>query len=189
VGRKTPAPLRGQLDTLIETAEAAARWLRRPAPSLAASARTARLRARGWRAEAVAALKTHHGAHKNDAADLSFALREAVEHAATAVIEAERWKSGPDAELAAAAESLAGAAKALGEAVGQSGERRGETLIQAKRFAAEAERGRLRARADSHESPFFVDAVKRERLAGRLSDAAEAVQQACDALAGALAED
>ena len=50
--------------------------------------------------------------------------------------------------------------------------------------AAAAARRACRAR----ESPFFVDAIKRSEIASRPSSAAEALQQACDALAGSLAE-
>ena len=173
--RKTPPSLRGQLDAVVETADAAARWLRRPAPSIVASARTTALRARAWREDA-----------RRRAPELSFALREALEHSSALVIEAARWKAGPDAELAAAAESLRACAQSLARAVELDGERRAEALIEAKRWAADADRRRLGARARAHESAFFVDAAKRERLAVRVSDAAEALQQACDALAGSL---
>jgi hypothetical protein len=39
----------------------------------------------------------------------------------------------------------------------------------------------------ARESSFFIESVKRSEIATRLSSAAEALQQACDALAGSLA--
>ncbi len=56
----------------------------------------------------------------------------------------------------------------------------GPRSVERRRRAARAAAQGLRA--------FFVDAVKRGEIASRLSSAAEALQQACDALAGSLAE-
>lgn len=186
--RKTPEALRGQAQTLVAAAEAAARWFRKPEAAALTAARTARLRARGWREAAVAALEDGRGPAKADAADLSFALREAVENAVQAAADAALWEIGPDAEFAEMSAALRDAAKALARAADLAGEARAEALVEAKRRSAEVERRRRAARAAAHESPYFVDSVKRAEIAARLSASAEALQQACDALAGTLAE-
>lgn len=188
MSRKTPDALRAQVRTLADAADAAARWFRAPEAAALSDARTARLRARGWRAAAVTAAKPLRGGAKADAADMSFALREAVEHAVGAVSDAALWSVGPDADFADAAASLRDGALALARAASASGDARAEGLVAAKRLASEAERRRLKARSDAHESPFFVESVKRSEIASRLSSSAEALQQACDALAGSLAE-
>jgi hypothetical protein len=188
MSRKTPEALRGQARTLADAASAAARWFRCPEPSALSSARTARLRARGWREDSVVALKSGRGPAKTDAADMSFALREAVESAVSAVSDAAQWDFGADARFAAAAEALRDGAKALLRAVDAAGEKRAEALIEAKRWAADVERRRRAELKDARESAFFIESVKRSEIASRLSSAAEALQQACDALAGSLAE-
>lgn len=180
--------LKGQADTFLAAAEAAAKWFRRPAPSALSAARTARLRAHGWRVEAVTALKPLRGTAKTDAADFSFALREAVEHAVQAVSEAARYGVEADAGLAEAADALREAAGALARAVAaKAPAARAEAAVEAKRWALVAERARRAVRAQAHEDPSLARALKRETVAGRLSAAAEAVQQACDALAAAEA--
>jgi hypothetical protein len=186
--RKTPAAPRGQAQILVAAAEAAVRWFRRPEPAALSAARTARLRSRGARENAVAALRGARGPAADDASDFSFALREAVEHAVSAVSDATQWGLGADAEFASMAEDLVAGAKALARAVGAEGEARAAALDEAKRAAAAVENRRRAVRAAAQESPFFVDGVKRGEIASRLSSAAEALQQACDALAGSLAE-
>ncbi|MDE2143838.1 MAG: hypothetical protein KGJ84_15625 [Elusimicrobia bacterium] len=186
--RKTPEALRGQARTLADAAAAAARWFRRPEPAALSAARTARLRARGWREGAVAALKGGRGPAKTDGADLSFALREAVESAVSAVSDAALWGLGADPEFAAAAESLRDGAKALARAAESAGPTRADALVEAKRWAADVERRRRGELEAARESSFFIDGVKRSEIATRLSASAEALQQACDALAGSLAE-
>ena len=188
MSRKAPATPRGQADTVVAAAEAAARWFRRPDADALSSARTARLRARGWRENAVAALEDAHGPAKEDGADLSFALREAVEHAVAAVSDAALWDVGADAESAAMAESLVAAAKALAGAAEAAGVARAAALDEAKRWCADVERRRRAVRVNADESAVFVEAVKRKEIASRLSSAAEALLQGCDALAGSLAE-
>ena len=174
---------------LAAAADAAARWFHRPEPAALSAARTARLRSRGLRESSVAALKGAHGPAKDDASDYSFALREAVEHAVGAVSDATLWGLGADEEFAAMAEDLAAGAKSLARAAAAArGAARADALDDAKRRAAAVERRRRAARAAALESPFFVEAVKRSEIASRLSSAAEALQQACDALAGSLAE-
>jgi hypothetical protein len=188
MSRKTLEAPRGQAQLLAAAAEAVARWFRRPEPGALSSARTARLRSRAARELAVAALKGSRGPAKADAAEFSFALREAVEHAVSAASDAALWGVGADAELAAMAESLARGAKALVRASAAEGAARAEALDDAKRWCADAERRRREARARALESPLFVESVKRSEIASRLSSSAEALQQACDALAGSLAE-
>lgn len=186
--RKTPDALRGQARTLVTAAEAAARWFRRPDPAALSAARTARLRVRGWREAALVALKSERGSVKIDAADFAFALREAVEHLVEALSDAVQWGVGAEPVFAAMTESLRESARALERAAGADGPARAEALVQAKRWAADVERRRRAALADARESPFFIESVKRSELARRLSSVAENLQQACDALAGSLAE-
>jgi hypothetical protein len=188
MSRKTPEALRGQARTLADAATAAARWFRRPEPAALSAARTARLRARGWREESVVALKGGRGAAKAGAADFSFAVGEAVESAVRSVSDAALWGLAADAGLAVAAEALRDAAKALVRAAEGAGPERAAALIEAKRWAAVAERGRREEARAARESTFFIDGVKRAEVAGSLSSAAESLQQACDALAGSLAE-
>jgi hypothetical protein len=189
MSRKAPESLRGQAETAVAAAEAALRWFRRADPDALSAARTARLRARGWRESAVAALKDARGPVKTDAADLSFALREAVEHSVSAVSDAARWGVETDAEFAEMAGGLVRGAKALARAAGAFDVlERAAALDEAKRECAGVERRRRAARSAAAESALFVDGVKRSELASRLSSAAEALQQACDALAGSLAE-
>lgn len=185
---KTPEPLAAQVQALADAAAAGARWFREPGEAALKDAATARLRARSWRSEAVAALKGARGPAKADAADLSYALREAIEASASAVADADRWGAGADARLAAMFASLRDGAKALARAAKAAGTGRAQALVEAKRLAAAVERRRLDARRAAHDSPFFVDSVKQDELASRLSAAAESLQQACDALAGSLAE-
>ena len=180
--------MKGQAETLVAAATAAAAWFRRPAPSALSAARTARLRALGWREAAVLANKSFRGHEKTGAADASFALREAVEHSAQAVSEAVRYGVEPDDGLLKTAEAVRDAAKALAAAAAARGKARVEALVLAKKWAGEAERLRRLTRADAHEEPSLTNALKREAVSTRLSNAAEAVQQACDALAGGLAE-
>lgn len=177
-----PAALAGQADTFALAAAAAARWFKAPDAAALTSANTARLRAAGFRDEAVSALKRASGAKKGDAADLSFSLREAVEHAAAAVVESARQDLPADRELAAGAAALASGAKALALALSCAGEARVAALVEAKRWAGECERLRRATRAAAHEDPLFVPALTREKAADRLSRAAEALQQAVDAL-------
>jgi hypothetical protein len=185
---KAPEALRGQARTFVAAADAAARWFRRPDPAALSAARAARLRARGWRVGAVSALKGARGPAHADAADLSFALREAVEHAVSASSDAARWDVGPDAVFATMAKGLARGARALVRAVETAGAARAEALDETKRWCADVERRRRVARADALDSVHFVEAVKRSEIAARLSSAAEALQQAGDALAGSLSE-
>jgi hypothetical protein len=187
--RKSAAEsLKGQTETLVDAATAAAAWFRRPAPSALSAARTARLRALGWREAAVLAHRTFRGFAKTDAADVSYALREAVEHSAQAVSEAVRYGVEPDDGLLKTAEALRDAAKALAAAAAGRGKARADALILAKKWAGEAERLRRLTRSDAFEDPSLTNALKREAVSQRLSNAAEAVQQACDALAGGLVE-
>lgn len=186
--RKAAEPLLGQAETFAAAADAALRWFRSPEPEALSAARTARLRARGWREDAVAAIKDGRGPAKTDAADLSFALAEAVEHAVQAVSDSARWELDADAEFAAMAEGLSRGAGALTRAVRAAGPARAAALDEAKRWCADVERRRRVVRASAHESPLFVEAVKRKEIAWQLSSAAEVLQQACDALAGSLAE-
>lgn len=186
--RSAAESLKGQTETLVAAATAAAAWFRRPAPSALSAARTARLRALGWREAAVLANKSLRGFPKSDAADASFALREAVEHSAQAVSEAVRYGVEPDSGLLKTAEAVREAAKALAAAAAGRGKTRVEALVLAKKWAGEAERLRRLTRADAHEDPSLTNALKREAVSARLSNAAEAVQQACDALAGGLVE-
>ena len=188
MSRKTPTAPRGQAQTLVAAAEAAARWFHRPEPAALSAARTARLRSRGARELAVAALKGARGPAKAAAADFSFALREAVELAVSAMSDAASWDVGADEGFAAMAESLARAAKALVRASEAGGAARANALDDAKRWCADVERRRRETRARALESSFFVESVKRSEIAARLSSAAEALQQACDAFAGSLAE-
>ena len=180
--------LNGQAQTLVAAATAAVNWFRRPAPSALSAARTARLRALGWREAAVSALKPVRGVVKNDAADLSYALREAVEHSTQAVSEAARYGVDSDAGLLETAEAVREAAKSLAAAAAARGKTRADALIESKRWALEAERVRRLVRADAHEEPSLARALKRETVSARLSNAAAAVHEACDALAGELAE-
>lgn len=180
--------LKGQTETLVAAATAAATWFRRPAPSALSAARTARLRALGWRETAVAANKAFRGLAKADAADASFALREAVEHATQAVSEAARYGVEPDLGLLRTAEAVREAAKALAAAAASRGRGKVDALVLAKKWAGEAERLRRLTRSDAQEDPSLTNALKRETVSTRLSNAAEAMQQACDALAGGLVE-
>jgi hypothetical protein len=184
--RSAAESLKGQLDTVVAATSAAADWFRRPAPSALSAARSARLRALGWREAAIAAHKSLRGFAKSDAADVSFALREAIEHSAQAVAEAARYGVEPDPGLLRTAEAVREAAKALAAAVVAKGKSRVGTLIEAKKWAGEAERLRRLTRAAAHEDPSLMTALKRETVSTRLSNAAEAVQQACDALSGSL---
>lgn len=186
--RSAAESLKGQTETLVDAATAAAAWFRRPAPSALSAARTARLRALGWREAAVLANKSLRGFPKSDAADASFALREAVEHAAQAVSEAARFSVAPDDGLLKTAEALRESAKALSAAASGRGKAKAEALVLAKKWAGEAERLRRLTRSDAHEDPSLTNALKRETVSTRLSNSAEAVQQACDALAAGLAE-
>lgn len=186
--RSAAESLKGQTETLVAAATAAAAWFRRPAPSALSAARTARLRALGWREAAVLAHRTFRGFAKTDAADVSFALREAVEHATQAVSEAVRYGVEPDSGLLKIAEALRESAKALAAAASGRGRARAEALVLAKKWAGEAERLRRLTRADTLEDPSLTNALKREAVSTRLSNAAEAVQQACDGLAGGLVE-
>lgn len=186
--RDPVSALAGQAETFAIAAAAAAEWFRRPAPSKLGAAKTARLRAAGSRDAAIPALKSLRGPVKEDAADMSFALREAAEHASRAVVEAERFGVEPDAGLAEVAAALDTGAKALLQAALSKPAARADALIEAKRWALEAERARRAVRADAHEDPRTARGLSRDAVATRLSDAAEALQQACDALAGSLAE-
>jgi len=186
--QKAPAALNGQLETLVMAAEAAARWFRVPSRAALSAAQTARLRARRWRAAAVAAVRPARGPVKGEALSLSFALREAVEQTARSVSEASRWNLVRDEDFVSASTDLKDSVRALQAAASAAGPARAGALLEAKRRAAAVERRRRVIRAEAHESVAFVESAKRGEVSLRLSSAAEAVQQACDALAGSLAE-
>ena len=131
---------------------------------------------------AVRALQSARGEAKNDAADLSFSLREAVEHSAQAVSEAARYGVDADAGLLETAQALGESAKALAAAAASTGRIRSQALVEAKRWAMEAERLRRLIRADAHEDPSLARGLKREAVCKRLSSAAAAIHDACDAL-------
>src|SRR6184192_3276169 len=120
MARKTTEAPRGQAQLLVAAAEAAARWFRRPDPAALSAARTARLRSRAAREAAISDMKRARGPAKDDAADYSFALREAVEHAVSAVADATQWGFGADAEFAAMAGGLSSGAKSLARAAASS---------------------------------------------------------------------
>jgi len=186
--RSAAESLKGQTETLVAAATAAANWFRRPAPSALSAARTARLRALGWREAAVLAHRTFRGFAKADAADVSFALREAVEHVTQAVSDAARLSVEPDDGMLRTADAVRESAKALAAAAAGRGKHRAEALVLAKKWAGEAERLRRLTRSNALEDPSLTNALKREAVSLRLSNAAEAVQQACDGLSGALVE-
>lgn len=175
-----PAALAGQADTFALAAAAAARWFKSPSDEALTSARTSKLRAAGFRDELVKRRPRGEGA------DLSFALREAAEQTAAAVVEAARQDVPADRELAAGAKALAEGAKALAAALAAAGEKRADALVEAKRWAGECERLRRLTRARGHDDPAFVAALAREKAADRLSRAAEALQKAVDALGAEL---
>lgn len=156
--------LKGQAQIFVAAATAAASWFRRPAPSALSAARTARLRALSWKD--------------------NLALREAVEHSAQSVAEAARWGVEPDAELTKAADAVRESAQAIANAAGAKGRERADFLVSAKKWAFEAERLRRGIRETAHEDPSLAAGLKRETVALRLSNAAEAAHQLCDALAG-----
>lgn len=158
-----------QAQSLIDAADAAARWFRRPGPEALSAARGARAKARAW----------------NPAAG---ALAEAVEFAAQGVSDAALWDIGADAHFAAMSEALRDGSSALARASRASGAARAEALTQAKAFAAAVERGRRAVLNEAQSSTYFIDSVKRSEIASRLSASAEALQQACDELAGSLSE-
>ncbi|OGR49615.1 MAG: hypothetical protein A2X40_04840 [Elusimicrobia bacterium GWC2_65_9] len=187
--KKASEALHGQAEILVGAAAAAARWFHVPGLVSLTAARTARLRSRAWRDASVAASQTRSGPAKTDACDLSFALREAVEQTVAAVSEAARWGVCADAAFAAAADALEDAARDLKRAAAAAASpARADALLEAKRHAAVVERRCRAVRAEAHESPAFVESVKRSAISARLSSAAEALQQACDALAGGLSE-
>lgn len=173
MGQKAAGVPSGRAEAFVAAASAAWRWFQASSPEALSAARAARLRAR----------------EKDGTGELgaSGALREAVEQTVSAVCEAVRWEVGSDGGLADAAGALADAARALARASSASGAVRAEALVEAKRLAAEVERLRRAVRAESHEGPSFVAGIKRGEVALRLSSAAEAAQQACDALAESLA--
>ncbi|MEK7381728.1 MAG: hypothetical protein AAB262_00395 [Elusimicrobiota bacterium] len=186
--KDTLDPLRGQAETLVAAADAAAGWFRDHTPALLSAARTARLRCRSRRQVCVAAARGRSGPGKTDISEFSFCLREAVEHAVASVSEAARLGSPHDEELAASSSALRLSARALLRAACLAGAARAQALVEAKRHACEVERMCRAVRAESDDSALFVESLKRAGIAGLLSSAAEAVQQACDALAGSLAE-
>lgn len=187
--RKNPTdPLRGQAETLVAAADAAAGWFREQTPAFLSAARTARLRSRGWRQASVSAARTRGGPGKTDISEFSFSLREAVEHTVASVSEAARLGSPHDEDLVSASSSLSLAARALSLAASVTGAARAEALVEAKRHGAEVERVRRAVGADSRGGALFLESIKRGEIAGLLSSAAEDVQRACDALAGSLAE-
>jgi hypothetical protein len=65
---------------------------------------------------------------------------------------------------------------------------RHEAIVLAKSHAAAVERGRRRVLEDASQTTFFIAAIKRSEIAARFSAAAEALQQAGDALEGSLSE-
>ncbi len=185
---KTPEALRAQARTLADAADAAARWFFRPEPACLTDARSARNRARAWRADAIVLMKKSRGHANKDLAEFSFSLREAVENSVEAVSDAAQWGVAADVELSSMCVRLRDGAKALTRAADAEGTQRLEGVIEAKRFAASVERACRELQTNAQESPFFIEYVKRSEIAARLSAAAEGLQQACDAWAGSLGE-
>lgn len=187
--RKKPSdPLRGQVQTLVAAADAAAGWFQDGTPALLSAARTARLRSRSWRELSVAAARTRGGPAKADISEFSFSLREVVEQTVAAVSEAARLGLPLDEEMSAAAAALRLAARSLLQATAVAGPARAQALAQAKGYAAEADRRRRDIGAAARASTLFIASIKRGEIAGLLGGAAEALQRSCDALAGSLAE-
>jgi hypothetical protein len=160
-----------QVQTLIDAAEAATNWFRRPGPDALTAARVARDSARSW-----------------ETAERSLALAEAVESATRSVADAALWEFGADAQIAAMSEALRDGSTAFQRAARAQASARAAALLEAKAFAAAVERGRRIVVSEAHSSDAFIDSIKRSEIAARLSASAEALQQACDALTRSLSQ-
>jgi hypothetical protein len=116
-------------------------------------------------------------------------LCDATDQAVWAAEETERFGFPADADVVRMSARLRDAAAALEQALlhFSRAEQSAELLIEAKKHASEAERLHRGQRKQAHEDPQFVDGLKREGIARRLSDAAEGLQRAVDAVGEALA--
>jgi len=115
------------------------------------------------------------------------ALLDAADEAVWAAEEASRHELAIDDELVKFSARLRDSALALSRALGLSGEEAAALLVEAKKQASVAELHHRSQRKKAHDDPRFVDGLKREGVAKRLSDCGEALQKAIDAAAEALA--
>lgn len=144
----------------------------------AAEARPARLTARR---SARAALEALTG----DWLAISRRLEEACEQTWLAVDEAARFESA-HARFAEMSAELARAAAAVEGALGAPEAAAARDIVEAKKRAMEIERMHREVRRGAQDDPRFVAGLKTSAVALRLSEAAEAMQRAADALAERL---
>lgn len=138
----------------------------------AAEVRPARLRSQR-------SFKTSHAALKGDWLALARRLEDAAELLWRAVEESARLEAS-DKGFAPMARELAEALRTI-EAGGGV-----DAILEAKKRAMEIERMHRGVRKSSQDDPRFVVGLKTGAVGLRLSDAAEAVQRACDILAEML---
>jgi hypothetical protein len=176
----------------MAVAEQAARFFRRPSQANAFAAHEARLEARRETAAAVSWLKagpdTMGGSRGDDWLGLLGLWGAAAEATAAAVSEAERFGVAGGVALAGVAAGLRDASRDAATALAalREGARCEELLVAAKRQAAEAERLRRGALAAALGEANMVTELKMGTVLRRLGDAAEAWQQAADAVAEVL---
>lgn len=122
---------------------------------------------------------------KGDLLEASRFLEDACDALWRSVEEAARFEAKDDRFLTMARE-LAEALETLKDAVNAEGDAAVAALVDIKRRAMEIERMHRDVRRSAHDDPRFVAGLKTGAVGQRLSDAAEGLQKACDALSERL---
>lgn len=185
-----PVELAAQAQAVAETARRCADYFRQPSPEALRMADAARESCAARSKTARERLKGSHDKAREAWLAACGGLDRAGDLAWRAASEAQRFSAGAEALLPLAS-PLALAAEAVAAAASQAAkpQRCAEALVEAKKLALEVERAHRHARRAAIDDPRFVDGLKARSVAQRLSDAAEALQQAADALVEGLAQE
>ncbi|HAM35257.1 MAG TPA: hypothetical protein DEB40_06255 [Elusimicrobia bacterium] len=186
VWRRSPVPeaLLGQAQACVLVAARTASFFQAPTAANAFSVHEARLAARRLRERTQAALK----GLCRDWQTLSRLFDAAAQQAAAGAAEGYRFNISAAGGWAAMAGGLRDATRDLAEALAavQDGRRCEALIVTAKRRAAEVERLRRGARTQALNEPNVVVELKERTVLRRLSQSAEACQQAADCMAEVL---
>ena len=180
----SPKPVLGQSQGVVTLTTGAARFFRDPSTANAFAAYEAKLEVRRLRASARGVT----GPEREDWLAVSRFSALSSDEAAWAVEETARFKADCDESLAVMSAGLRDAAVDLAAALGKLSDPAAcqSLLAAAKARALDVERLHRKARSAAHESANVVSGLKSKEVAKRLSQAAEALQQAADRIAEIL---
>lgn len=189
-GTQPPSELVKQAEGAQALLEEAARFFKNPSEERAYLTHKAALKANSFYEEAQTAIRAGHGPWRENWLSISRHFMELLTETRKAVEETIRFKAAGGKDYAAMAGLLRDAGGDLIEAVNgvASGRPCEDSLIAAKKTAGEVERIYRSARFKALDAPNVVAGLKDKEIAKRLSDAAEAIQQAVDRVAELLSD-